>query len=75
MRVDKLIRRLSQEVHVEVFHYFEGGQNCLLSKNVVDITTTDLDKMNHYNVLKIWNCYVNGIGVTCSERKRRPYHD
>lgn len=53
MRADKLIRRLSSEIHLSVYHYFEGGQNCLLSKNVDDITTGDLDKMSHYNVLKI----------------------
>ena len=75
MRADKLIRRLSSEIHLSVYHYFEGGQNCLLSKNVDDITTGDLDKMSHYNVLKIWNSCVNGISVMCYERERRPYHD
>lgn len=75
MRVDKLIRRLSPEIHLAVYHYFEGGQNCLLSKGVADINTEDLDKMQRYNVLKIWNSSVNGISVECYERERRPYHD
>lgn len=75
MRVDKLIRRLESGIHFEAYHYFEGGQNCLLSKKVDDITTGDLEKIRHYNVLKIWNSCVNGISVMCYERERRPYHD
>lgn len=75
MRADKLIRRMSTEIHLSVYHYFEGGQNCLLSKNVADTTTEDLNKMKRYKVLRIWNSSVNGISVECCERERRPYHD